>query len=138
MDRQYLGKGVLNAFVVGAQRLEDVPEFPPAFMLVADSEMPLRVHARGDDDRDNDVAEVLALSASHRPPDCLHHVDGRFARLQERDSGQRRRVRALPEYPDVQDAVRLVGVRDGEAAFGLVTFGDRRGSVKVLKPVAGC
>ena len=78
------------------------------------------------------------MSTSHRPPDCLHHVDGGLARLQERYSRQRRRIRALPEYADVQDAVRLVSVRDSEAALGLVTFGDRRGSVKVLKPVAGC
>ena len=75
LDGQHLRQRVLDALVVGAQRLKYLPEFAPALVLVAHCEMPFGVHAWRDDDRYDYVAEGLALSAAHRSTDGLYHVN---------------------------------------------------------------
>jgi hypothetical protein len=92
--------------VVGTQRLQHLPHDLEAFVV---AQRLLRCHAGGDDDRQDDVAEVLAFGAAHHSPHRLHDVDLRAARGEEHHRVQRRHVDTLGQAAGVgQDAARVV------------------------------
>ena len=128
---------VFDALVVGPQGKQNLPQFPPAFFLVADAEPLLRVHVGRNQDGADDVADLLVRRGAHGPPDGLDNVDGAFARLQEGDRAERRRIGAFAEDADIDDPVGRVGGGLRQQAFGVFPGRDVVGGVQVLQRVMG-
>ena len=87
----------LEAVVVGADGIDDLPDG----LVVAAADRFLRRGAGRLRDGQDDIAALLALRSAHHPAHGLHHVNVRFARMQEQDGVQRRHVHALGQAASI-------------------------------------
>ena len=106
----------VEALVVGAQRLEHLPDHAEGVVVLEDV---LRPHPGGDGHRQDDVAVALARRQPHDTPHRLDDVHLGLAWGQEHHRVQRRDVHALGQAPGVgqhpagRRAQRRVRIRRG-------------------------
>ena len=97
----------LDSLVVRAEGLEDAPDVREHLAVV---ERLLRRHAGGDENGQDDIAEVLALGAPHDAADGLDDVNGRVLGIEEDDGVEVGHVDALGEAARVgEDAALVLG-----------------------------
>ena len=109
----------IEAVVVGAQGLEDLPD---DFVNLVVVEGFVRLHARGDDDGQDDVAAFFLPSGAfaHDAADGLDDIDLGIARSEEEHGIERRDIHAFGEAADV--AEDAAGVRPAASALSQSSF----------------
>ena len=97
----------LDSLVVRAEGLEDAPNVRENLAVV---ERLLRRHAGGDENGQDDIAEVLTLGAPHDAADGLDDVHGRVLGIEEDDGVEVGHVDTLGEAACIgEDAALVLG-----------------------------
>lgn len=106
--KRRLVDGGVEALVMGAERVENLPDDAVALVVV---ERFLGRHASRDADGQDDIAHALALGAAHDSPHGLHNIDLALARMHEQDRIQGGDIDSLGQASGVrEDAGDLVAV----------------------------
>jgi len=117
-------KPVLDSPVMGAQGIQDLAELLPTFHSIATFQPMFGILARGNDQRDNDVAQLLPPGPSHDPAHRLYHVHRALSRLEK---GHRRQPRAVGSFSKDSDVRKGMGLVRGScrqlAKCGVSGFG---------------
>ena len=97
----------VEAVVVRTKRLQHLPHHGIGFVV---AQRIVRLNAGWDDDRQDDVATLLARGVAHDPANRLHHVHLRVARGQEQHGIQRWHIHPFRQTAHVaQNAAGVVG-----------------------------